>query len=72
MTKEFKAYIDGSGTGSPDLLVLAGYVAPSKVWDDFSKDWRNRLSEMKVTRFKMNDGGSTGVRGLFLSSYRRT
>ena len=25
MMKEFKAYIDGSGTGQPGLLVLAGY-----------------------------------------------
>jgi|ERR1700746_1255685 hypothetical protein len=55
MTKEFKAYIDGCGTGDPDLLVLAGYVAPSKVWDDFSKDWRIRLSEMRISRFKMNE-----------------
>jgi hypothetical protein len=37
MTKEFKAYMDGSGTGDPDLLVVAGYVAPSKVWDDFQR-----------------------------------
>jgi hypothetical protein len=55
MTKEFKAYVDGSGTGDPDLLVIAGYVAPSKVWDDFSKDWRNRLNEMEIARFKMNE-----------------
>jgi len=55
MAKEFKAYVDGSGTGDPDLLVLAGYVAPSKVWDDFSKDWQNRLSEMRISRFKMNE-----------------
>jgi hypothetical protein len=53
--KNFKAYIDGSGTGDPNLLVLGGYVAPSSVWDEFSVDWRNRLREMKIVRFKMNE-----------------
>jgi hypothetical protein len=55
MTKQFKAYIDGSGTGNPDLLVLAGYVAPSGVWADFSRDWQKRLSELKLDCFKMHE-----------------
>ena len=30
MVKEFKAYVDASGKGDPDLLVIAGYIAPAE------------------------------------------
>jgi hypothetical protein len=53
--KEYKAHVDGSGTGSPDLLVLAGYIAPAQAWIEFSKDWQTRLNHAKLACFKMNE-----------------
>jgi hypothetical protein len=55
MPKNYKAYIDGSGTGDPNLLVLAGYVAPEAIWTDFVQEWRSRLNHAGLVRFKMNE-----------------
>jgi hypothetical protein len=51
-----KAYIDGSGTGAPDPLVLAGYVAPAETWAAFSEEWQARLDmNPKLEYLKMNE-----------------
>jgi hypothetical protein len=55
MLKAYKAHIDGSGTGNPNLLVLAGYIAPAAVWADFSKEWQTRLDQAGLSRFKMTE-----------------
>jgi hypothetical protein len=55
MVKDYKAHIDGSGSGAPDLPVLAGYIAPAEAWVNFSKEWQGRLEEAHLQRFKMNE-----------------
>jgi hypothetical protein len=52
-----QAYIDGSGTGDPERLVLAGYVAPAENWARFSDDWQGLLSmrRLPLEYFKMKD-----------------
>jgi hypothetical protein len=55
MPKEYIAHIDGSGSGDPKILILAGYIAPAAVWVDFSKEWQARLSEAGLRVFKMNE-----------------
>jgi Protein of unknown function (DUF3800) len=49
------AYIDGSGTGDPKHLVLAGYIATADIWIEFSKDWKAQLDEAKLPYFKMHE-----------------
>jgi hypothetical protein len=58
MLKAYKAHIDASGTGDPDLLVLAGYVAPAIAWGEFSIAWKSRLDECGIPFFKMNEWAS--------------
>jgi hypothetical protein len=53
MTEHYQAYVDGSGTGDPDLFVLAGYIASASVWEEFSKQWKARLAEANLKYFKM-------------------
>ncbi len=67
MLRDYKAHIDGSGTGSPDLLVLAGYIAPASEWIEFSKEWQSRLDHARLARFKMNElaGSRMEVAGWF-------
>jgi len=55
MLQEYQAYVDGSGTGSPDLLVLAGFIAPAKAWEAFSFAWQEKLNEAGMHRFKMHE-----------------
>jgi hypothetical protein len=47
--------VDGSGTGDPRALILAGYVASPETWLEFSKDWKSHLDDLKLPRFKMNE-----------------
>jgi len=49
-----QAYVDGSGTGDPDRLVMAGYVADSEEWAKFSVEWKARLDHARLPVFKMN------------------
>lgn len=58
MLKEYKAFVDGSGTGDPNLLVLGGYVAPTEIWEEFSKEWQARLNHAGIPYFKMNQMAS--------------
>ena len=55
----FQAYIDGSGTGAKDVLVLAGYIAPFDNWAAFSTDWARLLTVgapyRKLSYFKMKE-----------------
>lgn len=52
------AYIDGSGNGDPNLLVLAGYIAAADTWIEFSKEWQARLDCAGLKYFKMNQMAS--------------
>jgi len=49
------AYIDGSGTGDPRFLVLAGYIAAPEAWAAFSTDWKSQLAEAGLPYFKMHE-----------------
>jgi hypothetical protein len=49
------AFIDGSGTGDPNFLVLAGYIAEPGTWIEFSKEWQAQLSEAGLSYFKMHE-----------------
>ena len=40
-----QAYCDASGTGDPDALALAGYIADSDTWERFSVAWQTKLDE---------------------------
>lgn len=51
-----QCYVDGSGTGSPDLFVMAGYIAPAERWAEFSREWQERLDmRPPLPYFKMNE-----------------
>ena len=67
MPSNYQAYVDGSGTGDPDLLVIAGCIATAVDWEDFSKEWKVRLEQAHLTRFKMNEmaGSRMEVAGYF-------
>jgi hypothetical protein len=47
--------VDASGKGDPDLLVIAGYIAPAETWIEFSKEWQARLDQAQMPYFKMNE-----------------
>jgi hypothetical protein len=49
-----QAYVDGAGTGDPKFLVLAGYIATSNVWAEFSTAWDRRLTDAHMPFFKMH------------------
>src|ERR1700733_11957113 len=49
------AYIDGSGTGDPKHLVLAGYIAAEDTWIEFSNEWKAQLDEAGLPYFKMHE-----------------
>jgi uncharacterized protein DUF3800 len=55
MPSNYQAYVDGSGTGDPNLFVIAGYIATARDWESFSKEWRVRLQQARLTRFKMSE-----------------
>lgn len=50
-----QAFIDGSGSGDKDLLVLAGYIATTETWIDFSTEWQSRLNHAGLPVFKMSE-----------------
>jgi hypothetical protein len=50
-----QAYVDGSGTGDPNELILAGYVATAETWREFSREWKSCLDEANLPYFKMNE-----------------
>jgi Protein of unknown function (DUF3800) len=44
-----KAYVDESGLhADPRVFVMAGYVAPDEVWQEFEVSWREMLNRMPV------------------------
>ncbi len=49
-----KAYIDESGNGSGDTLVLAGYIATAEQWANFSAEWQEMLDKLSMADFKMS------------------
>jgi len=50
-----QAYFDASGTGDREAHVIAGYIATADTWAEFSKEWKSRLGEAGLQRFKMNE-----------------
>jgi hypothetical protein len=55
MIKSFEAYVDGSGSGDQEMLVIAGYVAPAAEWQAFSKQWKAQLEEARLPYVKMSE-----------------
>jgi hypothetical protein len=55
----FKAYIDESGIhgGSP-MFVLAGYLAPTREWDRFTRSWQTILQKYGIPAFHATDCNS--------------
>jgi len=51
----FAAYFDESGThdGSP-ILALAGFVATTKQWAEFAREWSELLNQEGLTHFHMS------------------
>jgi hypothetical protein len=59
------AYLDETGLDAEtDLLWIAGYVADSTTWFDFSREWREGLREHRVTALHMRE--FTASRGQFV------
>ncbi|MET3844071.1 DUF3800 domain-containing protein [Bradyrhizobium sp. OAE829] len=50
-----QAYVDASGTGDPNAIVLAGFVAEADVWTAFSAEWKSRLDHAGLSAFKMTE-----------------
>jgi hypothetical protein len=50
-----QAYIDDSGSGDPDVYVLAGYIASAESWASFSDEWKKLLDFCRLDVFKMKD-----------------
>lgn len=51
-----RACIDGSGSGDPHTLVLAGYIASVEQWAAFTKDWQDVLDmSPRLEYFTMNE-----------------
>ena len=51
----FTAALDASGSGDTSILVVAGFVAPDAGWDDFSREWRDRLAKDGLDYFHMRE-----------------
>ena len=49
-----QAYIDASGKGDPNFLVMAGFIGSPDAWGRFSDEWRNRLYAAGMPYFKMS------------------
>lgn len=61
-----QAYVDPSGKGDPQFLVIAGYIATEDAWANFSESWRTRLDEAGIPYFKMNEWShQTEIAGWF-------
>ncbi|WP_375782995.1 DUF3800 domain-containing protein [Bradyrhizobium sp. Pha-3] len=50
-----QAFVDASGKGDPNVLVVAGYVARAGEWAKFSEAWKEKLGQRRLRRFKMNE-----------------
>lgn len=51
-----QCYVDASGKGDPDYLVIAGYIASAEAWAAFSEEWQERLDmRPSMPYFKMVD-----------------
>lgn len=50
-----QAFVDASGKGDPNVLVIAGYVAQADEWAKFSQAWKEKLDQAGIRRFKMNE-----------------
>jgi hypothetical protein len=55
MAKAYQTYVDASGKGDTNWLIIAGYVAPADVWSAFSGEWQKRLNQAGIERFKMTE-----------------
>jgi Protein of unknown function (DUF3800) len=60
------AYVDASGKGDKERLVIAGYIAPPEAWGEFSAKWQEALSLGRMKYFKMNEmAGKPEIAGYF-------
>lgn len=51
----FTAVFDASGKKNLDFLVVAGFVANAKTWDEFSQLWNERLDRDGIRYFTMKE-----------------
>jgi hypothetical protein len=52
---KFQAFVDASGKGDPNVLVVAGYVARADEWARFSQAWKEKVDQAGLRRFKMTE-----------------
>jgi hypothetical protein len=50
-----QAFVDASGKGDPNVLVVAGYVARADEWARFSQAWKEKVDQASLRRFKMTE-----------------
>lgn len=46
------AYVDESGFGAKDVIVVGGFLGNDKQWDSFAKDWKIGLGKRKALHMK--------------------
>lgn len=64
-TMVLQVFVDDSGTGARPVFVLAGWLADSLVWEQFSAQWGAALAEHPpIAYFKMEEAWS-GLKGEF-------
>ncbi len=51
-----RTYIDDSGSNTPPMFVLAGWVSRGELWETFSDSWDQALKAIpRINCFKMHD-----------------
>jgi hypothetical protein len=50
-----QAFVDASGKGDPNVLVVAGYVARADEWARFSQAWKEKIDQAGLRRFKITE-----------------
>ena len=50
-----QVYWDESGSHNSDNLVVAGYLAPSENWANFSEEWKKYLEISGIPYFRTKD-----------------
>jgi hypothetical protein len=48
-------YWDESGSHDSDHLIVAGYIAPSENWSQFTWEWKQILDEYRLPYFRMQE-----------------
>jgi hypothetical protein len=51
----FTAALDASGSREQLIVVVAGFVAPDRAWDEFGEQWTERLAQDALEYFHMRE-----------------